>query len=93
MGSIKVSCKCRSCGAEIIWIKVASGKMMPCDAKPIRYQIEPNGSKRLTLVTPFGGTIHAYKAEEQGDVSKYYGYTSHFATCPNADQHRQRKNQ
>jgi hypothetical protein len=26
--------KCKSCGAEIVWVKTASGALMPVDAKP-----------------------------------------------------------
>lgn len=29
--------RCRSCGAEIIWIKMASGKLMPVDPNPVTY--------------------------------------------------------
>ena len=78
--------KCRSCGADIIWIKMASGKMMPCDASPIRYRLN-FASGKLTLVTP-GGKITRGDADP---VSGELGYQSHFATCPCAGQHRRRK--
>lgn len=53
--------KCRSCGAEIIWLETAAGKAMPCDLVGI------NPDSRL-----FDPKVHR----------------SHFATCPNANQHR-----
>lgn len=28
--------KCRSCGADIVWIKMQSGKANPCDAARVR---------------------------------------------------------
>ena len=77
--------KCRSCGAEIIWIELASGKYMPCDADKISYKQNFHFEK-LTLITPEGKVT-------RGDFdpgSDLIGYTSHFATCPNANQHRRR---
>lgn len=77
--------KCKSCGAEIIWIKTASGKMMPCNPQKISYKNTfPRGN--MTLITPEGkivtGTI---------DISSdTYGYESHFATCPAASKFRKR---
>jgi len=52
--------QCRSCQADIRWVKQKSGKMMP--------------------VNP--------KAEYVGE-KRYESGTSHFATCPNAADHRQ----
>lgn len=77
--------KCRSCGAEIIWIKMASGRMMPCDAAPISYDRAPIQDKeKLVLVTPDGRITRGVFNPGSGNI----GYTSHFATCPNADAHR-----
>ena len=82
--------KCRSCGADIIWIKMASGKAMPCDAAKISYStaLPPSakGDDVLTLVTD-RGTVVQTVFDPAGDK---HGYTSHFATCPNANQHRKR---
>lgn len=78
--------KCKSCGAEIIWIKMkGTGKAMPVDAKKITYSenLHP-GAKALTLVTEHG-TIVRTQFDPGGDK---VGYTSHFATCPNAEQFR-----
>lgn len=80
--------RCKSCGAEIIWITMRSGKSMPCDAKPITYRATvPGGPERtLTLVRP-DGRIATGVFDPDADEK---GYTSHFATCPNANQHRRR---
>lgn len=88
--------KCRSCGAEIIWIKTAGGKAMPCNAQPVSYRAIPpipkdveqlcgNGPV-MTLVTPDGRIARG--TFDPG--SDKIGYVSHFATCPAADQHRRR---
>lgn len=77
---------CKSCGAEIIWIKTKNGKNMPCDAKPISYRNTfPQGS--LVLITPDGKVARG----EFDPSSDTIGYLSHFATCPNANQHRKRR--
>ena len=77
--------KCKSCKADIIWIQMNEGKMMPCDPKPISYRLNIHAGK-LRLITPDGKVA-------RGDFdpgSDKVGYTSHFATCPNANQHRKR---
>lgn len=81
--------RCRSCGAEIIWIKMkGTGKAMPCDARGISYSenMHPGASPALTLVTEHG-TIVRTAFDPAGDKM---GYTSHFATCPSANEHRRR---
>lgn len=75
--------KCKSCGAEIIWIKTAGGKKIPCDAEEVTYW----AGKGAKIVTPNGEVINASLT---GPTQKALGigYISHFATCPYADQHR-----
>lgn len=79
--------RCKSCGAPIVWIKMAGGKSMPCDADQVLYWQQAGGSQKI--VTPNGEVL---SAELRGDPDKAtgIGYISHFATCPNADQHRRR---
>ena len=78
--------RCRSCNAEIIWIKMASGKNMPVDPY-LRTVIKGEGSE--TLVTEDGHIIHGrFASYEEGANAS--GYISHFSTCPNANQHRKR---
>lgn len=83
--------KCKSCGAEIIWIKTANGKSMPCDAAGISYSVDlhpgAKGEEVLNLITD-RGTIVRTMFDPGGDK---IGYTSHFATCPNANQHRKKR--
>jgi hypothetical protein len=63
---------CRSCGAPIVWAVTSSGKRMPLDA-------------RAAVVFGLDTTSDPPLATRgQGDPL----YVSHFATCPNAAQHR-----
>lgn len=74
--------RCKSCGKEIIWIKLASGKWNPCDKGRIPYKADENG--KHILVTEQGDVVRC-----NVDITSFdYGYTSHFATCPNANAHR-----
>lgn len=79
--------KCKSCGAEIRWIKMRSGKSMPCNPVGIRYRegVQGDGCV-LTLVTPDGDVTTGQPYEK----AELIGYISHFATCPFANQHRRR---
>lgn len=64
--------ECKSCGAAIIWAKTPTGKTMPIDA----------ASETMWLID--GDSINSFNASARPvQVRK-----SHFATCPNADQHR-----
>lgn len=67
---------CRSCGAAIAWAWTEKGRAIPLDAAPVsngNIKLEPtNGPKLLAIVVGPG----------HGDR------VSHFATCPNAGEHR-----
>lgn len=67
---------CTSCGRDIIWCKTPQGKRMPVDAEPVK-----GGNLRLEDVQDEGPCVYCTKAGEGTHVS-------HFATCPNAAQHR-----
>lgn len=72
--------KCRSCGAEVIWAKTATGANCPFDVK---VTMDRPGNP-WTKVTPVysildGRAIKCKPGEE--------GHASHFSTCPNAKQH------
>lgn len=79
--------KCRSCGKRILWIRMRSGKAMPVDDLLINYRVDPKGKDRI--VTP-GGDVVACVAGVRVEDATGFGYTSHFATCPNANGHRRR---
>lgn len=74
---------CRSCGASIVWVVTSNLKKMPVDADPVAL---PHGF-RLTeeddddAGAPIATFVAAVPAGERV-------WQSHFATCPNATQHR-----
>jgi hypothetical protein len=78
---------CGSCGAPIRWAVTVNGKRMPVDDQPV-----PDGNLVLSDPTPgaYAPTAAHYVQPDQltlfGDEPPRF--TSHFATCPNADQHR-----
>ena len=79
--------KCKSCGAEIRWIKMRSGKSMPCNPVGIHYRRQVHGcDNTLVFVTPDGDTVVGQAWED----SELVGYISHLATCPYANKHRKR---
>jgi len=76
--------KCKACGAQIMWIQMASGKMMPVDVQKIPYRTDVPGRGSVTLVTPEGRVVSGNMDLD----SDKYGYVSHFSTCPGADEMR-----
>jgi len=75
---------CRSCGAEIKFIKMKSGKWNPVN--PGARTIIKDGGKEV-LVTESGELISGtFASLEEGANGS--GYVSHFATCPYAGSHR-----
>ena len=77
--------KCRACGAEIIFIKTIAGKTIPCNAEEHHYIPSHDGCS--IFVNPDGTTERGYEIRTQIDGQRI-GYTSHFATCPEADSFR-----
>lgn len=59
--------ECKSCEAEIIWIKTEKGKNHPVNAEPIKMWVQ--------------------NEDETWSIKDCY--TSHFSSCPDADDHRQ----
>lgn len=78
--------RCRSCGSNIVWVRMESGRMMPCDP-PLIY-----GDDEATLVVLL---VNDYGVEYGKTFAKacdeLLGRVSHFATCANAKKHRKGK--
>lgn len=75
---------CRSCGAEIRWERTAAGKPIPLDPEPVA-----DGN----LAIRDDGRVVAY-IDGDGEriaLGRPLRYVTHFATCPNADQHRRNR--
>lgn len=88
LGSQARTEKCRSCGAAIRWAHTANGRTMPIDAEPT-----PDGNVTYTgrpVTNDRGVTRPGVRVEgtaplfDDGEPR----YTSHFATCPHADDWR-----
>lgn len=82
---------CESCGADILWTYTETGKRMPVDAHPV-------AGGNLIVTTGQGERADLLRASVVGstiDLTNPYDtgvrHLSHFATCPNANQHRKRK--
>lgn len=77
--------RCKSCGAPIMWAHLPSGKIMPVNIEPTTYW-ERKGAKGK-IVTSYGKVV---SCDFEGDpnTATGFGYIPHWATCPNADQHR-----
>lgn len=71
--------KCKSCGAPIRWAKTPSGSSVPLDAEPV-------ASGNVALRSD--GIAIYLKAGEPRPAGATF--VSHFATCPDAKQHRKR---
>jgi hypothetical protein len=73
--------KCKSCGAEIFWVKSSRGKPMPLNKDP-----DPAGN----IVVVVGiGYVFLPNAPEALPPKPYY--KSHFATCEFAAKHRKKE--
>lgn len=85
--------RCRSCNAEIVWATtLIGGKAMPVDPTP-----SPDGNLLLAAVDPDDAsagyaaimlTNLTDEARASAERAAVVLHESHFATCPNADQHR-----
>ena len=64
--------RCKTCDAAIIWVKTPAGKTMPLDAKTTTWWLIDGGGAGEAVTTAKPVAVRQ----------------SHFATCPQADQHR-----
>jgi hypothetical protein len=70
---------CSSCGAEVAWTRTRTGKRMPLDPHP-----RADGNVIVDVATDTAIVLAPGTPMPVG-VPRF---TSHFATCPHADQHR-----
>jgi hypothetical protein len=80
--------QCRSCKADIVWVKTPKGKNMPIDATPVpdgRWMLEEGDDRNPNAV-------HASNTHGalEGDMARYQ---SHFDSCPNTSRHSKSKEQ
>ncbi len=74
-----MSSTCRTCRAPVLWATTEHGRKMPLDLEPYTGP-EPGGLFILRGELAVAVTAAAFDDEPL--------YRSHFATCPQADQHR-----
>lgn len=78
--------KCRACGANLIYIRTAAGKHMPCDPPLVPYW--PREGAPGKIVTMDGRVV---SCDLEGPRDKVrFGRVSHFATCPEAGRFRRK---
>jgi len=70
---------CSSCGAQIFWAMTAAGKSMPLDRRPVE-----NGN----VILDENQIAEVISPTNRRALRGRKTFVSHFATCPNADQHR-----
>lgn len=81
--------ECRSCGASIRWVETLKGKRIPINWEPDRVRgnlrkVQPD--ERVQARAQVLPEVEAAEARDRGEDL----WLAHFATCPNADQHRAR---
>lgn len=86
---------CSSCGSRMIWAVSLTGRRIPIDASPLSEFPERELGvfvllRRTGAEEPLAMPLAAMSALSFA-VAAEHGvplFVSHFATCPNADQHR-----
>lgn len=76
--SLEAVTRCRSCDAPVLWANTEKGRRMPLDPDPY------SGPDPRVFVLRAGVAI-AVTPDAFPDEPNY---RSHFATCPNAAEHR-----
>ena len=82
---------CRSCEAPVVWAKTEAGKNMPMDETPVEgdekfWQARDPDRPLNGLFSLVRGV--ARRATDEDRRLRRPLYTSHFATCPQADNWR-----
>lgn len=83
--SVPPETECGSCHAAIRWVVTAKGKAMPIDADPSEDGAFVINGRSLT-----GDTLVEFVKPSFRPMTSADRYSSHFATCPDADEHRRR---
>lgn len=80
---------CRSCHAAVVWVVTTAGASMPLDPEPrADGNIEMTGRTRRTKQGGMAPEVSYVPTQGALIASDEPRYVSHFATCPNAEQHR-----
>lgn len=87
MGTTKSFGTCRGCGEQVLWVKMKSGKNMPCNCTIVNYRKDEGGREKI--VTQDGNVVSGITGVSP-DEADGMGYISHFATCQGAGNFRRR---
>lgn len=87
--------RCRSCGAVIAWLTTRNDKAIPCDPELVelvpldREDPDQVSLPRISGIDELGAVVFgtAPTADTPRGLVRHVR-VSHFATCPNARQHR-----
>ena len=84
--------KCKSCGAEIIWIITDGGKSMPCNVPAVEYW---DGHLRDKRIVTIDGRVLSVQLEPPISIDdpapSGIGWIPHWSTCLYANNHRRNK--
>ena len=79
---------CKACGKPIWFIQMRTGVAMPVDEQPVAFV--PGAGKRK-YITEDGAVVEGRDWKQGDETPKDFGYISHFATCPKAEQFRRKR--
>lgn len=82
---------CRGCGAPVVFVRMRSGSLMPCDPERVTVYLGAGGPPFVSIVTDEGEVVCGRDDRSAGElffVSSATGRVSHFATCPHAGKFR-----
>ena len=82
-------CRCRACGAQIVFVTMKSGAKMPCDAELIHAVADEKA--KTSFVLPGGIIKRGTIGRHPDGTADFVGYRSHFETCPKAEEFRRQK--
>lgn len=77
--------ECRSCGARLLWAWTHNGKRIPLDAEPVE-----DGNVQIIGENEEGEPVVAFLRQDALLPPVGPLYVSHFATCPDAQEHRKK---
>lgn len=82
--------RCGSCRALITWVITTTGKSMPIDREPVASgNVRATGRKRPNRFGTPAPEVEVVEASSLfAETTDELRYVSHFATCPNASEHR-----
>lgn len=78
---------CRSCEAEVLWVRTERGRRMPLDPVPVDLRTH-SGTGLFVLRDEHSPEGPLALAVGGSEFPLERHYTSHFATCPQAEEWR-----